>query len=113
MRRQLASEAGDRKKFHATFSRYGKKIGFSGYSEETILLLNIIDVANNQVVADHLWFSMTKGFEKLRLSEGDALEFDARIKEYSKGYVNKKYGINDKRRDYKLSNPSKIRIVGK
>lgn len=112
MRKQFASEAGDRKKFRATFSRYGKKVGYTGYSEETILLVNIIDVETNEIVADHVWFLLTKGFEKLSLSEGKLIEFDARIKEYSKGYVNKKYGINQKKRDYKLSNPTKIRVIG-
>lgn len=63
------------------------------------------------VLADHLWFSFTKGFEKLGLKEGVVLEFDARVRDYSKGYVNKKYGINNRRQDYKLSHPTKIRLV--
>jgi hypothetical protein len=110
MRKRLAASEGERKQFRATFSRVGKKINYQGYSEETILLNNIIDVETSAIVADHVWFSFTKGFEKIKLEEGSVLEFEARIKEYSKGYVNKRYGINNRKKDYKLSHPTKIKL---
>jgi hypothetical protein len=109
MRKVLAKKEGERKKFRATFSRIGKKINFKGYSEETILLKEIIDVETNECVADHVWFSYTKGFETITLSEGVHLEFDARVKGYKKGYVNTKYSINNQKTDFKLSNPTKIK----
>ena len=109
MRKDLAKDSGVRKRFNATFIRVGKKAGFNGYSDETILLKNISDVETNKVVADHIWFSFTKGFEKLSLTEGVVLEFEARIKEYKKGYVNSRYKINNTTIDYKLSHPTKIR----
>ena len=93
------------------FSRFGKKINFNGYSEPTILLTNVVDVQKMQVVADHIWFSLTKGFEEIKLEEGMIVEFEARVKEYSKGYVNKKYGINNRKQDFKLSHPGKISVV--
>lgn len=111
IRKRLAAENGQRKKFRATFSRLGKKVNFKGYSEETILLVNILDFETNSVVADHVWFSYTKGFEKIKLDEGVIVEFEARIKEYAKGYVNKKIGINNRKIDFKLSNPTKINLV--
>jgi len=37
------------------------------------------------------------------------LEFDARVKEYSKGYVNKSLHRNQRNTDYKLSHPTKIK----
>lgn len=77
----------------------------------TVLLTNIVDVATNRDVSDHLWFTYTKGFEKAMLKEGMIIEFEARIKEYTKGYVNKKYGINKRTQDYKLSHPTKISVV--
>ena len=98
-----------RKKFRAVFIRIGKKTGFKGYSEETILLKNIVDLEADKMVADHLWFNYTKGFEKLSLTEGATLEFEARIKEYRKGYVNARYKINRSTTDYKLSHPTKIK----
>lgn len=111
MRKTLAKEEGQRKKFNAVFSRLGKKVNYQGYSEDTILLIEIRDAGTKQIVADHLWFSYTKSFEKITLSEGVHLEFEARVKEYSKGYVNSKYKINQSRKDFKLSHPTKIRII--
>ena len=47
-----------------------------------------------KVVADHVWFSYSQGFIKASISLlEDALEFEARVKEYRKGYVNKNYKI--------------------
>src|SRR5687768_5804717 len=108
MRKQLAVENGKRKKFIAIFERVGKKVNYKGYSEETILLKNIVDFETHQVVADHVWFSYTKGFEKLSLTPGVMLEFEARVKEYKKGYVNKALGLHKRSADYKLSHHTKI-----
>jgi hypothetical protein len=113
MRKKLAETAGERKKFKGTFSRLGKKINYSGYSEDTILLVNIIDFETERCVSDHNWFSFTKGFEKIALTEGTEIEFEARVKPYKKGYVNKQLNINDQKIDFKLSNPTRIRLVTK
>lgn len=111
MRKELARSEGERKKFRAQFSRLGKKTNFKGYSEETILLKAIVDVETNDVVADHLWCSLTKSFEKLVLKEGDIIEFEARVKVYKKGYVNSRYQINNSKKDFKLSHPTKIKVI--
>lgn len=111
MRKKLALEEGKRKKFRAIFVRVGKKINYNGYSEDTILVSNIIDLELNREVADHVWFSYTKGFEKITLAEGTVLEFEARVKEYTKGYVRKDLKINNRTTDYKLSHPTKIKKV--
>ena len=109
MRKKLAAEKGNRKKFKAVFGRIGKKVNYKGYTEETILLKNIVDLESNRLVADHVWFSFTKGFEKAALTEGSTLEFEARIKEYTKGYVRKDYNIDNRTADYTLSHPTKIK----
>jgi hypothetical protein len=111
MRKALAKEEGNRKKFTAVFARLGKKVNYKGYSEDTILLTQITDVEVNKVVADHLWFSYTKGFESIQLREGVVIEFEARVKEYSKGYVNSRYKISNRSSDFKLSNPTRIRLI--
>lgn len=111
MRKDLAVENGKRKKFKAAFVRLGKKVNYKGYREETILLKNIVDIETNCVMADHIWFSYTKGFESVSLAEGTILEFEARVKEYSKGYVRKDLNIDKRTTDYKLSHPTKIRKV--
>lgn len=111
MRKQLASSEGERKKFRAQFIRFGKKVNYKGCSEETILLKEIVDVETNDVVADHLWFGLTRSFEKLSLREGAVVEFEARVKVYRKGYVNSRYKINNSKKDFKLSHPTKIKVI--
>jgi hypothetical protein len=109
MRQKLQDEEGNRKRFRAVFVRLGKKMNYKGYSEETILLQNVVDLETNKVVTDHLWLNFSKAFEKIQLKEGMILEFDARIKEYLKGYINKKYQIDKSSTDFKLSHPTKIK----
>lgn len=111
MRRELAKEEGKRKKFRAIFVRLGKKTNYKGYTEETVLLKSIVDAESNVMVAEHLWFSYTKSFEKITLGEGAVLEFEARVKEYTKGYVNKRYQIDHSSKDFKLSHPTKIKQI--
>ncbi len=111
MRKELAAEEGKRKKFKAVFSRIGKKVNYKGYSEETILLKNIVDLESQKIIADHVWLSYTQSFIKALLKAGDIIEFEARVKEYRKGYVNKNYKINNSTKDLKLSNPTKIKKV--
>jgi hypothetical protein len=93
MRKKLAEEVGIRKKFKGVFARYGKKVNYKGYSEETVLVEQIVNAETNQMMCDHIWFSLTKSFEKLNLTSGDVLQFDARIKEYKKGYKNSAHKI--------------------
>ena len=114
MRKELLKIDGQRKKFRATFSRLGTKKNYKGYSEPTILLILVMDIEKGLKVADHLWFSLEKGFEDAGIKagkEGTAVEFEARIKEYKKGYVNARYKINQQKADYKLSHPTRIKIV--
>jgi hypothetical protein len=111
MRKGLVKSEGQRKKFQATFSRTGKKTNYKGYSEDTILLNNIIDAETGKVITDHLWFSYTRGFEEANLKEGCQIEFEARVKKYEKGYANKQLGLDLRKYDYKLSHPTKIKVV--
>jgi hypothetical protein len=111
MRKNLAGKVGERKKFRALFTRFGKKVNYNGYSETTVLLTTIIDTETNLMVTDHHWFAYTKGFEKVSLKEGLIIEFEARVKLYTKGYVNKKLAINNTQSDYKLSHPTNISVV--
>jgi hypothetical protein len=111
MRKVLASQAGERKRFRAVFSRLGKKTNYKGYREDTILLNDVHEAESLQIVSDHVWFSYTKAFEKIKLAEGCVIEFDARVKEYTKGYVNKRYNLSKRTIDFKLSHPTKIKLV--
>jgi hypothetical protein len=108
LRNTLAKNEGERKRFRATFVRTGKKTNFKGYAEDTILLQHITDVSTNQVVTDHVWFTYSKVFDEASLREGDTIEFDARVKGYKKGYVNKALKIDNRKTDFRLSHPTKV-----
>lgn len=112
MRKKLRELKEQRMTFTGTFERHGTKIGWKGREQDTVLLVNIKDNDGNKV-ADHLWFNFTKGFRKLGLLEGgEVIEFCARVKRYDKGYVNRRRGISERKTDYKLSYPTKFRIIG-
>lgn len=109
MRKVLQNINEKRTTFIGKFKRYGTKTNWNGFPEKTILLINITD-KNGKFMTDHIWFSLTNGFEKLgELKEGDAIQFDARIKEYVKGYVRESEFIDERELDYKLNNPTKIK----
>lgn len=103
---------GQRCRFRGSFVRYGTKPGWNVASEETILFSNVIHVESGSVITEHLWFNLTKGFAALgELSPGDLVEFDARVKPYTKGYVNRREWIDNRKTDYKLSHPTKIELA--
>jgi hypothetical protein len=111
MRSSLKKIKDVRAKFRGTFERLGSKINWNGYSEKTILLRNVCDEDGN-IVTDHLWFNQTKAFEALGfLTEGDTIEFEARVTDYVKGYVNTRASINNRKVDYKLSRPTKMKVI--
>jgi hypothetical protein len=112
MRRKLGKEEGVRKKFTAVFSRTGKKTNFKGYSEDTLLLIDVKDALTNEPVCDHIWFTYSRTFDEARLRVGMKISFEARVKSYTKGYVNKALAVDRKTTDYKLSHPTKVVVIG-
>ena len=113
MREKLKNIEEVRGTFTGIFERYGKKNGWRGAIEETILLKEIKDI-NGDYVTDHLWFNRTKNFDKIGpLEKGDIIQFNARSKAYVKGYKGFKKDIYNKplELDYKLSNPTKIKKI--
>jgi hypothetical protein len=109
MRQELRKMNDVRATFRGTFVRYGTKTNWHGYPEKTILLKDIKDTSG-KVVTDHLWFNCTLGFQKLALNENDEVVFDARVKDYIKGYRGYREDVYDKpvEVDYRLSHPTKI-----
>ena len=114
MRQELKKIQELRKTFTGIFDRYGYKTNWHGFQEKTILLIDIKDSAG-KIVADHIWFKMTKGFEKLvEINKGDKIQFDARVKEYLKGYKGYREEVQFEKPielDYKLNFPTKIKKV--
>ena len=115
MRTALKNLEDCRMRFTGIFSRYGKKTNFKGYPEVTVLLLDIRFGDSGKPAADHIWLNHTKQFQALgSLRAGDTIEFLARVREYTKGYQGYREDVameNPPRVDYKLSHPTKFRIV--
>lgn len=114
MRKELGNIAGVRKRFTATFERFGTKSAFKGPPIKTLLFVNVRDKYQKEY-ADHIWFTNNKQFEKLNLKEGDKISFDARVVEYYKGYKGHREDIDlpPVSKDYKLSHPNNIIKSGK
>jgi hypothetical protein len=113
MRSQLKRVTGQRRQFTARFERFGVKTQFRGQEGRTVLLVDVRD-EQEQVVADHLWFSYTKGFAALNLQPGVHVKFDARVSPYIKGYHGHQEDTTWQhpiQRDYRLERPTKIELT--
>lgn len=110
MREKLKNIEGVRKRFIATFVRYGTKPAYKGYPIVTLLFENVRDKFG-EVYCDHIWFSTNLTFEKYSFTEGDNIVFDARVKTYIKGYRGNNFDNDFPKpisKDYKLSHPNNI-----
>lgn len=109
MRKELKNIDGVRMRFTATFERYGSKAAFKGAPIKTLLFVDIRDKYGKEY-CDHIWFTTNKQFEQLNLETGDKISFDARVKEYYKGYKGYRDDIDlpPVSKDYKLSHPNNI-----
>ena len=107
MRTKLQQIEDERNTFMGVFNRFGEKNGYKSILR-TVLLKDIKN-KDGEIVTNHLWFNLTKGFNKLDMKQGDIIQFNARVKEYEKGYkgyredVYKPLEIN-----YRLSHPTKL-----
>ena len=113
VRKRLRQMDGKRLRFRATFARYGKK-SYGLHESDTLLLRDVVLADTGELVADHIWFTRTKCWQKLNLTEGDLVEFDARIKSYRAGYQGRREEAasnNPPRWDYKLAWPTDVRLV--
>jgi len=117
VRENLKKINGKRKTFTGVFERFGtKNNNFAGYQQKTVLLKNIKSRSGKEFFAEHVWFNYTKEFAKLNLKEGDKVMFDARVREYIKGYRGHREEVQWEKpieKDYKLSHPTKIKLIGR
>lgn len=105
--------SGERHTFQADFGKYGYK----RYHDEsrgdlysaTMVVRNVEivdDPDHPRMMTDHLWLNLTKGFSDLGLlRQGDRIQFNGRVSQYTKGFINK-----DKV-DYELTYPSKVKLL--
>ncbi len=113
MRDELKGIENVRQEFIGTFERFGIKRDY-GRDKKTVLLKDI-ETTGGDRICDHLWFNFTKGFASLpSLENGDRISFEARVKEYKKGYSGYRDDVfKPIEYDYKLSHPSKIKRIEK
>ena len=97
----------ERFKFTATVGRYGFKNGWRHHlPKRTILLTDVC--YNSEVVTSHVWLVCGKRINELYLQVGEKIEFEARVKRYTK-HNEMIYELQEV--DYCLSYPSKIRRI--
>ena len=117
MREKLKKIGGEsRHTFNATFERFGTKRAFKGPDLTTLLFRDVL--CDGKIVSDHLWFTMTKGFEKCELNPGDVIQFDGRVGGYVKGYIGPRdddeIDLNHPvAEDFKIYRPTKISVVSR
>lgn len=110
IRKALGANEGERSVYTGEFVRTGTKHGFKG-DVKTVLLKDVKD-ETGQIVTDHLWFNMTKGFEQANLQPGDIVEFRGKVERYIKGYKGYREDIyKPLEDDYKLSRPTKVKKI--
>lgn len=108
MREKLADLWRQRIRFRGTFKKYSLKPAYKGLPLETFLLLNV-SLVSGEMVTDHLWMNLTKGFRELgSIYPGDIVAFDARVDYYYKGYEGEDM---PQELDYKLSRPTKVTLL--
>jgi hypothetical protein len=108
MREALQQLNGQRLQFTAIVERFGTRKSYLGYPQPTILLRQVVALEAQTLVTDHLWFIVRKTIAALDLQPGERIQFEARVTQYTKGYVNRRAGIDDRTIDYKLERPTKF-----
>lgn len=111
MRLELALREGKRQTYFATFVRYGRRKGWKGREETTLLFSDIRDSLGTQV-SDHLWFGQTKAMLELGpLLAGTQVKFEARSAPYEKGYKGYRDVDAPVETDFKLAFPTHVELV--
>lgn len=111
MRENLKQMCGVRTRFIATVKRFGTKKSYKGSSIETILLSDVT-LSSGDVVTDHVWFTCGKWSEGLY--PGNVISFNARVKEYIKGYQGYREDAlmeNPPTLDFRLDRPTKVIVI--
>lgn len=102
MREKLAPLVGKRFRFRATYSRRALHTR-GGYGVERCLFHDVVDALSGSEMTDHVHFDLAQWNRNLQ--PGDRIEFDATVSAYVKGYY------DDRRLDYKLTRPSRVRLL--
>ena len=111
VRTELKKIKNERLTFSGVVSRFGTKNNYRGMPSDTICVADIKICDSTEIITDHVWFTIGSTISNVRLQIGDTIKFDARVKSYTKGYVNHREYIDERTTDYRLSHPTKIKIL--
>ncbi|MFC6180579.1 hypothetical protein [Lactiplantibacillus daowaiensis] len=106
MRKQLKQlGSSERHTFQGVFKGVGFKSSYRNHYLPTLVLEQI--TFEGKIMTNHLWCNYTRQFSKLGvLKIGDVVQFDARIKRYTKGYK-----TSSKKVDYGIERPTKVVLL--
>lgn len=112
MRKSLSKLERTRTTFRGTFCGYDTKISYYG-PEKTVLLENITLAESGDSLNGQVRVKCTKGFSKLRLREGDIVEFDARVTKFKDRRQRNQWDFFDSTVTvgYQLSHPTKVKKI--
>ena len=114
MREQLKNMVGVRSRFRGKIERFGHKDAYRGLPRKTVLLKDVVRASDDKDATDHIWLTCGKWSENI--SEGDMIEFNARVTSYKKGYQGHRFDIDildapPPSVDYRLSHPTQVKII--
>lgn len=110
-RTELAPFLNQRISVCALFVRFGSRRAYKGPPIVTVLLGNV-RTGSGRFLCDHVWMDCGKRFDDLQLSEGDQVQFVARVSTYWKGYRGRREDIdwcNPPETDYRFSYPTQVK----
>ena len=111
MRKSLKKYNGKRIEFTAKVGRKGKKSGWRGREEITLLLQNIKS-NSGEFIADHIWVNWTKTLRCAGIKEGDQINFKGTVESYLKGYFGRRDDIYiEPQWDFKIARLAQVAIV--
>jgi hypothetical protein len=112
MRLELKRRSGQKLRFKAKVEDFKEVNTYSDreydYYEWRIKLAHVTEIATDNIVVDEIWLRHTKTLQKMRLNEGDWIEFTAKVEEKLEGFKYYKLGIDDRELDYSLKYVSDV-----
>ncbi len=103
MRREFSQYKGQRHKFVATVSRFGRLWTTGMAYTKTVMVVDVQCTTLTELNTDHLWLIQGVKLEELRPKIGERIQFEGLIKPYAKGITKNKtdYGL-EKCKNFRL-----------
>lgn len=113
MRKQLNYFLNKKVNAQGTIERYGTKTNFKGGDTITILLrdITLTDENEKNITIDHAWMKVGKTFARTNPTVNSLVSLNCHVKEYIKGYVNRREYIDERSVDVGVQRASQIKIL--